>query len=405
MSTHPIFSYRFLPNEKGDLFDSAYNYTAFKTYVKQQAKKENVKVVVMTDIANFYDRINLHRIESVLLSLRGIEKKQVNLINEILLFWANRDSYGLPVGSNASRILAEAALIEVDNYLISKKINFCRFVDDYRIFAPDAATAHHWLAILVERLNKEGLFLNSNKTNLFDVSAETAETAETKSFISKIIRGYSGLIPTKFRALSASEKISLSTNKIEILRKNVIESVLIEPKDFVKYVKTIIAQDSFNDLVLLTNHLNKFPQFFPYTLDVISKFHASFTELQISEIKNNLKVWLDTKETSEFILVYLVRFFGNQNFRDKEVLMTFFRNLRRNEGHYIGRVVLEELEDIVTRGEVLEIRDYYVRADQWEKRQIAKLVSKHFSDGEQRPFFKNVLSNDSDIFLKQICKG
>ena len=125
-SKNIIFSYRFLPNEKGDLFDSAYNYTAFKTYVKQQAKNENVKVVVTTDIANFYDRINLHRVESVLLSLRGIEKKQVNLINEILLFWANRDSYGLPVGSNASRILAEAALIEVDNYLISKKINFCR---------------------------------------------------------------------------------------------------------------------------------------------------------------------------------------------------------------------------------------------------------------------------------------
>ncbi|MNY97853.1 reverse transcriptase [compost metagenome] len=320
-SKNIIFSYRFLPNEKGDLYDSAYNYTAFKTYVKQQAKNENVKVVVTTDIANFYDRINLHRVESVLLSLRGIEKKQVHLINEILLFWANRDSYGLPVGSNASRILAEAALIEVDNYLISKKINFCRFVDDYRIFAPDAATAHHWLAILVERLNKEGLFLNSNKTNLFDVSAETAEK---KVYISKIIRGYSGLIPTKFRALSESEKFSLSLNKIEILRKNVIESVLIEPIDFVKYVKTIIAQESFNDLVLLTNNLNKFPQFFPYTLDVISKFHASFSTSQISEIKNNLKVWLDRKETSEFILVYLVRFFGNEHFRDKEVLMTFF---------------------------------------------------------------------------------
>lgn len=28
----------------------------------------------------------------------------------------------------------------------------------------------------------------------------------------------------------------------------------------------------------------------------------------------------------------------------------------------IGRVVLEELEDIVTRGEVLEIRDYYAKS-------------------------------------------
>ncbi|OON24248.1 hypothetical protein BI372_03265 [Acinetobacter pittii] len=185
---------------------------------------------------------------------------------------------------------------------------------------------------------------------------------------------------------------------MKLLEKNVLDSVLIEPSDFVKYVKTLIAKESFDDLVVLTNNLNKFPQFFPYTLDVIGKYHTFLKPEQIIEIKNNLKIWLERKETSEFILVYLVRFFGNPNFRDKNVLMTFFRNLRRNEGHYIGRVVLEELEDIVTRGEVLEIRDYYVRADQWEKRQIAKLVKKHFSEGEQRPFFKNILSTDDDVF-------
>ena len=72
----------------------------------------------------------------------------------------------MPVGSNASRILAEAALIEIDNYLISKNIDFCRFVDDYRIFAKSASEAHKNLAILVERLNKEGLFLNFSKTNI-----------------------------------------------------------------------------------------------------------------------------------------------------------------------------------------------------------------------------------------------
>lgn len=76
-------------------------------------------------------------------------------------FGADRDSYGLPVGSNASRILAEAALTEVDNYLISKNIDFCRFVDDYRIFAKDAFEAHSSLAILNRRLSQEGLFLNS----------------------------------------------------------------------------------------------------------------------------------------------------------------------------------------------------------------------------------------------------
>ncbi|WP_347162197.1 RNA-directed DNA polymerase, partial [Peptostreptococcus anaerobius] len=85
-------------------------------------------------------------------------------------YWANRDSYGLPVGSNASRILAEVALIDVDNYLLSKGINFCRFVDDYRIFAKNAFEAHSNLALLTLKLSKEGMFLNTQKTKVKDIS-------------------------------------------------------------------------------------------------------------------------------------------------------------------------------------------------------------------------------------------
>ena len=76
--------------------------------------------MVECDFSNFYDRLNIHRVESILLSSDSIDKDIVHLINQVLLFWANQDSYGLPVGSNASRILAEASLVEVDNYLISK---------------------------------------------------------------------------------------------------------------------------------------------------------------------------------------------------------------------------------------------------------------------------------------------
>ena len=86
------------------------------------------------------------------------------------MFWANRDSYSLPVGSNASRILAEAALLEVDNYLLSIGVKFCRFVDDYRLFAPNAHKAHYWLTQLIERLWLEGLTINMRKTKIEDVS-------------------------------------------------------------------------------------------------------------------------------------------------------------------------------------------------------------------------------------------
>lgn len=414
-----VFSYRFLPN-KGYLFDTSYNFTSFREHVSKCSKKKTVNIVVSCDISNFYDRLNIHRLECILASSDKTDKKAVSQVNELLLFWSNRDSYGLPVGSNASRILAEAALIEVDNYLQSKKIPFCRFVDDYRIFAKDSATAHHWLSLLVDRLSKEGLFLNTSKTEIKDVSGytETQEeivtveeikplvpvdsTTKDKLNLPIIIRGYSGLIPTKFRKLTEAEVLKLKKNNADEMFSEISISVVIEPKKFVTLTKTCVAQEIPGILVKLCSVLNKFPQFIPYTLDVLSKHEDIFSEDQIVEISDLLNDWLLEGNASEYILVYIVRFFGTGRFSNKTVLFEYYRSLRRNEGSYIGRSILEKLEPLVARGEVLEIRDYYSRADLWEKRQIARMVDFHLTEGEKRPFFKNILSLEEDLFLNGI---
>ena len=424
-SKNNIFSYRLKP-KKGYLFDPNYNFTSFREYISRKSNQNNINVVVSCDIGNFYDRLNLHRLECILSSNEKIDKKVVQQINELLLFWSNRDSYGLPVGSNASRILAEASLIEVDNYLISKKIDFCRFVDDYRIFAEDAATAHHSLSILVDRLNKEGLFLNTSKTEIKDVSKaeenhnedsvkpiETDEvigrsividemTLRNKFNIPKIIRGYSGLIPTKFRKLTEKEANKLQDNNLETLYNELETSILMDPKAFVELLKTAIAQKQSDYLVKTIVVLKNFPQFLPYTLDVINKHEYLLADEEIEKIELELQGWLKSDKYPEYILVYLVRFFSLGKFKNKKILFDYFRLLKRNEGSYIGRAVLEELEKLVGRGEVLEIRDYYTRADLWEKRQIARIVDIHISDGEKRPFFKNILAQDNDIFLSFI---
>jgi len=411
-----VFSYRFAP-QKGYLFDPRYNYTSFREHVSKCSKQKNVNVVVSCDISNFYDRLNLHRLECILASIEGCDKKVVQQINELLLFWSNRDSYGLPVGSNASRILAEASLIEVDKYLLSQRVDFCRFVDDYRIFAKDAATAHHWLALLVNRLSMEGLFINTSKTEIKDVSNYGDEepgapeiipdeapsldenALNTKFNIPKIIRGYSGLIPTKFRKLTEGEAFKLSEINTSELIKDIQESIVIDPKRFVLLIKSGVSQSAPSVFIESVRLLNKFPQFIPYTLDAISKKENIFSDEQADEISLLLNEWLDAGKAPEFILVYIVRFFGSGLFKNKEFLFNYFRKLRRNEGSYIGRAVLEQLEGLVSRGEVLEIRDYYSRADLWEKRQIAKMVDMHITEGEKRPFFKNILSIEHDVFL------
>lgn len=410
-SNKKVFSYRLkTKGNNGYIFDNEYNYTSFRNRIAEKSKMKNKRIVVECDISNFYDRLNLHRLESVLLSIEKIDKDAIKLLNEILLFWSNRDSYGLPVGSNASRILAEAALIEIDNYLISKNIDFCRFVDDYRIFAKSASEAHKNLAILVERLNKEGLFLNFSKTNIKELikndDKQKQEKKEDKNFnvdvFNKIIRGYSGLIPLKFRELSDSEKNKF-TNEDE--NENILklkDTLLINPKEFIVTIKIIVAKEKYDRLSEISEIIDRFPQFIPYYVDILIKYASKIPRNTINKIRNNMSKWITEDEIPEYIKVYVIRLFSIDEFKDKEIVFRAFRNLKRNAGDYIGRTILECLENDLNRGEVIEIRDYYTRADIWEKREILKIVQKKLSVGEIRPFLKDIKLHSQDILEKNL---
>lgn len=410
-SNKKVFSYRLkTKGNNGYIFDNEYNYTSFRNRIAEKSKMKNKRIVVECDISNFYDRLNLHRLESVLLSIEKIDKDAIKLLNEVLLFWSNRDSYGLPVGSNASRILAEAALIEIDNYLISKNIDFCRFVDDYRIFAKNASEAHKNLAILVERLNKEGLFLNFSKTNIKELikndDKQKQEKKEDKNFnvevFNKIIRGYSGLIPLKFRELSDSEKNKF-TNEDE--NENILklkDTLLIDPKEFIVTIKIIVAKEKYDRLSEISEIIDRFPQFIPYYVDILIKYASKIPRNTINKIKNNMSKWITEDEIPEYIKVYVIRLFSIDEFKDKEIVFRAFRNLKRNAGDYIGRAILESLENDLNRGEVIEIRDYYTRADIWEKREILKIVQKKLSVGENRPFLKDIKLHSQDILEKNL---
>jgi hypothetical protein len=86
-------------------------------------------------------------------------------------------------------------------------------------------------------------------------------------------------------------------------------------------------------------------------------------------------------------------------------LLHYFRGLQRNAGAYIGRCLLDSLQDKVTRGEVIEIRNYYPRADAWEKRSIARMVCQHLHEDEKRPWMKNIKLQDArDVFLMEILR-
>ncbi len=318
-SKNYVFSYRYkIEKDNPYIFDKNYNYTSFTKQSNDVLNRQGVKVVVKCDISNFYDRLNLHRLESSLLSIT--EKKDiVKLINELLLFWANRDSYGLPVGSNPSRILAESLLIDVDKFLLSHNVKFCRFVDDYRLFAPDAKTAHYWLTLLIERLSIEGLFINQSKTQVEDVTLrkdnKTKETKfnevykDDKIKEKRIISGYSGTIPTKFRNSSENEILKIKSNNYDELIEHVEKSKIILPDEFREYCKILVYKEMYEKFKLLPELLNSFPQFTPYITDLLIKFHAEISSDIINYLKGEFSKWLNIKEVyiPEYIAIALVK--------------------------------------------------------------------------------------------------
>jgi len=420
-----VFSYRFNPS-KGYLFDPRYHITQFRKTVSKRTRSKGCKFLVSCDIANFYDRMNLHRLESLLLSL-DLDKIRVGQLNALLLFWANRDSYGLPVGSNASRILAEAALIDVDNYMLSVGAKFSRFVDDYRLFAPDAHTAHHWLTQLIERLWLEGLTINKAKTRIEDVSdLNTEDTSDGKTHVAearalsastkevapdkepilgrpqfRIVAGYGGVIPTRFRAPTSEElKKFDSSDPVEILEE-LKGKTLPSPEDITGFVKSVVSTKRYSAFLELPEVADMFPQFTPYVVDVLCKYADDIPLRCRQGVRDKFVRRLKGKPAlPEYIVIALIRLLGTVGYVSKDTLFEYFRELRRNAGAYIGRALLDALEEHVSRAEVIEIRKYFSRADSWEKREIVRIVEKHLHEDEKRPWLKNVRSQEArDLFL------
>lgn len=179
------FAYRFkMDDAKATMFDTGLGWGAFHRSALEEAKAHSI--VLTTDISDFYQRIYHHRLDNALKQASN-NKEAVGRIMDLLFRLSVRTSYGLPIGGNAARLLAELLLNRVDRLLLTRGMRFKRFVDDYIIFAGNMDEAQRNLAILSETLMiNEGLSLSRLKTRLasqseFKRSSPLADPVESTS--------------------------------------------------------------------------------------------------------------------------------------------------------------------------------------------------------------------------------
>ena len=161
------WSYRFLPDGGEELFDRESSWRAFRESTATVARDSaDGVVVVQTDIASFYEHISHHYLENHLTDIFNDQGRVAKQIVGLLAKFSGGRSFGLPVGGQGARVLAELMLQPIDRELTVLNLNWSRYVDDYVVVATSSENAYGSLSKLSHALGDYGLNLSRNKTSI-----------------------------------------------------------------------------------------------------------------------------------------------------------------------------------------------------------------------------------------------
>ena len=176
-------AYRFKDGDGARIFETGRSFHDWINFLCDFGAVENPfkpeKSVIKTDISDFYQRIYFHRLENVLAEA-NVDPKSAAFIKKLIQKVRAKQSFGIPVGTSASRLLAECVLTDTDNFISGLGLESTRYVDDFRILVGSELEAHSAICKIAEHLMvTEGLSLNVSKTK-FQTTGELHKSAKKR---------------------------------------------------------------------------------------------------------------------------------------------------------------------------------------------------------------------------------
>ena len=165
-----VISCRFAPQQDGTMYSRESGFSHFQQRTRELVSRRDSQYVVVADIADFFPNLYHHRVENALRSAAPNKANHVKAVMHLLGGWRAGQSFGLPVGVSASRLIAEVAVHDVDQAMLGEGLTFTRYFDDFRIFCKSRKDAYIALATLADILWKNhGLTLAGQKTRILPI--------------------------------------------------------------------------------------------------------------------------------------------------------------------------------------------------------------------------------------------
>ncbi len=163
------FSHILAPTSSDEMFEPERAcWESLQATVTQLAKTGGY--FVKADVANYFERIPQHHLIN-LMRASGCLPEVVKLLEEILLAFQERDSFGIIQGIFPSDLLGNFYLSDLDSYCDIHGIPSARFVDDMYLHYKSEVDAVKGLMKLCSQLHQEGLHLNEAKSGIRSASA------------------------------------------------------------------------------------------------------------------------------------------------------------------------------------------------------------------------------------------
>lgn len=419
-----VFSYRIkLDDTNKTIFDPDYGWRKFQ---EESIKlTEEYSHVLICDISHFYSNVYHHRLENSLSKL-GVQDKRIEKhIMDFLQRYANIKSYGLPIGGQGSRILAELLLNKTDKLLKANGIRFCRFVDDYHIFAKSEEELYEHLLFLSKVLiENEGLSLQKSKTRIMPseefknnsmlLLKNQEEGSENRHSLFSISYKYDPYSQTAEEDYEALKEEVAKLNIIGILSDELNKS-RVHSKVLKKLIQAIryIDEDLQNDAVVsLIDNIEILAPVFPNLMMMIDNL---FDNLIAENQKKVLEIISELIKNEYYLmkidlnLAFALRVISNKHSDESEGLL--INIYKKSTSRLIKRDVILILSKWGVDYWLSDLKNRFSGLDAWEKRSfiIASYYlgdeGKHWRNHNKKAFSDDQLLHRDWMAEKQTQNG
>lgn len=404
-----VFSYRFKVNNKtSSFFDTNIGWKEFQEKSLEFAK--DYDFILLCDISDFYSRIYHHRLENSLDKLVD-NNDATKRIMKMLQYFSNNNSYGLPIGGPAARILAELLLNRTDRLFKSSGIKFCRFVDDYHIFTNSKEEAYQNLVSISEKLlSNEGLSLQKAKTRIMtckefvdstEFFIEYDDSSRKKDFLRLTLKydPYSLTADQDYKELKDQiNKFDISSMLVNELSKSRVHSSLT--KKLIKAIKYIGERERETAILSLLDNIDILAPLFSIVSIAIKELFLDISQKNQEKVLKVIRELISSNShiiQVEINLCYAIRLLGLKYSDENESLLVQIYN--RSVSDLVKRDIILIMAKWNVNYWISDRKNYFSNMKGWERR--AFIISSFVLGDEGKHWYTHAKKEFNEV--ENIC--